>query len=84
MLVLSRKEQEEIVIDTNVVIRVLEVRKDRVRLGITAPKEISVHRREIYDRLALQNLTVPVEHEVTVSLSPETLTSHSDQESPSA
>ena len=49
MLVLSRKKGEEIVINDNVHIVVVDIRGDKVRLGITAPKEIPVHRREIWD-----------------------------------
>ena len=48
MLVLSRKKNESIVIDDNIVITVVEVRGDKVRLGIQAPKEIPVHRSEVY------------------------------------
>lgn len=51
MLVLSRKKNESIVIDENVVITVVEVRGDKVRLGIQAPKEIPVHRQEVYDAI---------------------------------
>ena len=49
MLVLSRQEEQEIVIGKeDVVIRVLEIQAGKVRLGITAPKETSVHRREVW------------------------------------
>lgn len=44
MLVLSRKENEQIVIDGNVVVTVLDIRKGRVRLGIDAPRHVPVHR----------------------------------------
>lgn len=47
MLVLSRKKQEAIVINHNVKITVVEIRGDKVRLGIEAPKEVSVHRQEV-------------------------------------
>ena len=49
MSVLTRKENESIVIGDNIVITVCEVRGYKVRLGITALKEISVHRQEVYD-----------------------------------
>ncbi len=52
MLVLSRKKNESIVIDENIVITVVEVRGDKVRLGIQAPKEVPIHRSEI--RAAMQ------------------------------
>lgn len=48
MLVLSRKKNESIVIDDKIVITVVEIRGDKVRLGIEAPKEVPVHRSEVY------------------------------------
>ncbi len=48
MLVLSRKKNESIVIDDEVVITVVEIRGDKVRLGIQAPREVPVHRSEVY------------------------------------
>ena len=51
MLVLSRKKNETIVINDNIVVTVVEVRGDKVRLGIEAPKEVTVHRREVYDAI---------------------------------
>jgi carbon storage regulator len=53
MLVLSRKKNESIVIYDNIVVTVIEIRGDKVRLGIEAPKNVSVHRQEIYE--AIQN-----------------------------
>ena len=51
MLVLSRKKNEAIMIGGNIKIMVLEIRGDRVRLGVEAPREISVHRQEIYEKI---------------------------------
>lgn len=51
MLVLSRKKNESIVINNDITIVVVEVRGDKVRLGIEAPKEVPVHRREVYDAI---------------------------------
>lgn len=51
MLVLSRQRDESIMIGDDVEITIVDVRGDKVRLGITAPREIPVHRREIYDTI---------------------------------
>ena len=51
MLVLSRKKNESIVINDNITIVVVEIRGDKVRLGVEAPKETPVHRREVYDAI---------------------------------
>jgi len=48
VLVLTRKKNESIVINDDITITVVEVRGDRVRLGINAPKEVPVHRQEVY------------------------------------
>jgi len=53
MLVLSRKKNESIIINDNITITVIEIRGDKVRLGIEAPKDVTVHRREVYE--AIQN-----------------------------
>ena len=49
MLVLSRKSNESIVINNNVTVTVVEIRGDKVRLGIVAPKDVPVHRQEVFD-----------------------------------
>lgn len=51
MLVLSRKKDEKIVIGDNISIMVVEIRGDKVRLGIEAPRDVSVHRREVYEAI---------------------------------
>jgi carbon storage regulator len=56
MLVLSRKKNESIVINDDITVVVIEIRGDKVRLGIEAPKEVPVHRREVYDAIRQQNL----------------------------
>lgn len=55
MLVLSRRAGESIVIGHDVVVTVLEVRGDVVRLGVKAPRDVDVHREEVFVELALQN-----------------------------
>jgi carbon storage regulator len=59
MLVLSRKKNESIVIDDNIIITVVEVRGDKVRLGIEAPKEVPVHRREVRDAIMNERSVEP-------------------------
>ena len=56
MLALSRKPNESIIIGDKVEIKIVEVRGEQVKLGITAPREISVHRKEIYESIHKQNL----------------------------
>ena len=51
MLVLSRKRDEAIRINDDITIVVVEIRGDKVRLGIEAPPEVSIHRQEIYERI---------------------------------
>lgn len=51
MLVLSRQKEESIMIGDNIEITIVDVRGDKVRLGINAPKDVSVHRREIFDAI---------------------------------
>ncbi len=55
MLALTRKKGESIVINDDIEVVVLGVSKDQVKLGIVAPKEIPVHRKEIYDLIQNEN-----------------------------
>jgi carbon storage regulator len=55
MLVLSRQRDEEIMIGSDIYVAVVDIRGDKVRLGITAPKDVSVHRREVYDAIQREN-----------------------------
>lgn len=55
MLCLSRKKGEQIRIGDNIVISVIEVRGDKVRLAIDAPRDIAVHRQEIWDAIKKEN-----------------------------
>ena len=56
MLVLSRQRDESIMIGDNIVITVVDIRGDKVRLGINAPTEIPVHRQEVYEAIQRENL----------------------------
>ena len=55
MLVLSRKVNESIVINDDITIVVVDIRGDKVRLGVEAPKEVPVHRQEVYDAIRRAN-----------------------------
>ena len=55
MLVLSRKKNESIVINNDITITVVEIRGDKVRLGIVAPKDVPVHRQEVYEAIQREN-----------------------------
>ncbi len=55
MLVLSRQRDESIVIGDDVVVTIVDIRGDKVRLGIDAPREIPVHRQEVYDAIQREN-----------------------------
>jgi carbon storage regulator len=56
MLVLTRKPNQSIVIGDDIELTVLEVRGDQVRIGINAPRHISVHRKEIYEQIKRENM----------------------------
>lgn len=58
MLVLTRHRDEEIIIGDDIVISVVDIRGDKVRIGINAPKGIPVHRREVYEAIERDKLAV--------------------------
>lgn len=68
MLVLSRKKNESIVIDDNISIVIIEIRGDKVRLGIDAPKDVTVHRKEVFE--AIQSGSPEGEDGPDISLEP--------------
>lgn len=55
MLVLSRQRDETIMIGDDIEVTVVDIRGDKVRLGINAPKEVAVHRKEVYDQIKKEN-----------------------------
>lgn len=57
MLVLSRKSEESIILGQDIEIKILSIEEDRVKLGITAPKDIEIHRKEIYLQIQEENKT---------------------------
>lgn len=55
MLVLSRHRDESIMIGDDVVVTIVDIRGDKVRLGIDAPQDIPVHRQEVYEAIQREN-----------------------------
>lgn len=55
MLVLTRKSNESIIINGNIEIKVIEIEDGKVKLGIDAPKEIEIHRKEVYEEIQEEN-----------------------------
>ena len=71
MLVLSRHRDESIMIGDNVVVTIVDIRGDKVRLGIDAPKEIPVHRQEVYEAIRRENEnSAKIQPEDTADLRP--------------
>lgn len=64
MLVLSRQRDESIIIGDHIVVTIVDIRGDKVRLGIEAPVEIPVHRQEVYEAIQRENRqgTAPTEN----------------------
>lgn len=58
MLVLSRKKNEALVIDDRITITVIEIRGDKVRLGIEAPRDVPIHRSEVYEAIQAERAAV--------------------------
>ncbi|MBP9115107.1 MAG: carbon storage regulator CsrA [Acidimicrobiia bacterium] len=73
MLVLTRRANQSIIIGDDVVVTVLEVRGDQVRIGITAPRNVTVHREEVYKQLHDSNVEAAapdnISHEINASKS---------------
>ena len=55
MLVLSRKKGQSIIIGDNIEITVVEIKGEMVRIGVNAPREVTVHRQEVFDQIAAEN-----------------------------
>lgn len=67
MLILTRRVGESIMIDDDVVVTVLGIKGNQVRIGINAPKDVSVHREEIYQRIQQEKNTTPKQEEVAAA-----------------
>ncbi len=72
MLVLSRQRDETIMIGDDIEITVVDIRGDKVRLGITAPNSVPVHRKEVYEAIRRENLAA-------AGMNPEELSSPSNR-----
>ncbi len=55
MLVLSRKKDESIIIGDDIVITVVDIKGEQVKIGVTAPKTVSIHRKEVYEAIQEEN-----------------------------
>ncbi len=55
MLVLSRKRDESIIIGDDVVITVVDIKGEQVKIGVTAPRTVSIHRKEVYEAIQEEN-----------------------------
>jgi len=68
MLVLSRKKGQSIIIGENIEITVVEIQGDMVRIGINAPREVSVHRQEVFDQIASENQQAQQSEKLAIKL----------------
>lgn len=78
MLVLSRRVGESIVIGSDVVVTVLEVRGDIIRIGVDAPREVTVHRSEVFEQIEAANRAAAAPDAAAVSALTAALTKRTD------
>ena len=69
MLILSRRTNQSIVINDNIVVTVLEMSGDQVRLGIKAPREVTVHREEVHREILEENRAAASANDAPVDVS---------------
>ena len=55
MLALTRKKGESLVINNNIEVTILEIRRDQIKLGISAPRDVSIYRKEVYLQIQEEN-----------------------------
>lgn len=68
MLILTRKKDESLILDNQIVIKIIDIGESSVRIGIEAPKNIEVHRKEIFDKIQEENKSAVVEHSKRIEL----------------
>lgn len=68
MLVLTRKENESIIINDNIEVVILGIEDGKVRLGIKAPKDIEIHRKEVYQLLQNENKEASVSKDINIEV----------------
>jgi carbon storage regulator len=66
VLILTRKQDESIVIGEDIIIKVVGVEDGRVKLGISAPKDVSIHRHEVYEAIQQENREAVVNREISI------------------
>lgn len=66
MLILTRKKDQSIVIEKDIVIKVVDVEDGRVRLGISAPDDVSIHRYEVYVAIQKENREAAIDRQVAI------------------
>lgn len=67
MLVLTRKKSQSLMIGNDIEITVIDVQGDQVRIGINAPKSVTIHRKEVYEEIKKENLSAVVGKETDIS-----------------
>ncbi len=55
MLALTRKKGESLIVNNNIEITILEIRGDQIKIGVNAPKEVPIYRKEVYDQIQQEN-----------------------------
>ena len=67
MLVLTRKVNEEILINDNIEIKIVSIEGNHVRIGINAPKDVSIHRKEVYEKIKEENKSAAISSKTDIS-----------------
>lgn len=60
MLILSRKKDESIIIDGNIEVKIISIEEGKIKLGISAPKDVEIHRKEIYLQIQNENKSAAI------------------------